>query len=327
MIVRNGLNLYPTEGMSRHDWLEFRKGYIGGSDLGTIMGVNKNYSIVELFYQKLGLLSSSEEINEAIYWGQKLEDPLLEAAQSLDLRDMTYMQNNPLRKISKFKYMVNNPSYPWLLGNVDGLENYSYRWYKADRIVEAKNISRQSAEMWETIPPYHFFQVQGYIRILDPMLRKKEALIVYLRDGRDLYGYEIPEVPNLAEQMLERSEDFSKRVAKGKEIIANTPNEDLQLTYLAAYEPPVDHSKAYERFWSELYKKKLNYVKIDGGDDLYEIAKKYKDCNAKIKEIDEEKQIHKNKILKALHDNGADVIKFGDLGQITYNKKLYVNVD
>lgn len=325
-IIRHGLKLYPTKGLSRKDWLEFRKDYVGGSDLGTIMGVNKNFSATELFYQKIGLVPSSEEINLPIYWGKALEDVVLDKAQYYNFEDDSYMENAKLRRIVKFPYMVNNPECDWILSNVDGLEGFAPRYFTAKRIVEAKTISRQSAEMWETIPPYHFFQVQGYSKSLSPMLRMDSAIIFYLQDGRELKGYEIPIVPHLVDQMLERSFDFVMRVKKGRDILANEHNIDKQIQFLSEVEPPPDNTKAWEQFFSELYKMKQSFVRVDGDSTLLEIVEQYNELNAKMKELDDQKQGHKNNILLALKNNSANVIDFGDRGRVTYNKRLYINV-
>jgi putative phage-type endonuclease len=333
--IRKGLTLYSTEGLDREGWLEFRKPYLGGSDMGTIMGVNKRFSATELFYQKLGLTSGSDEENNYMYWGKILEPIILEAGKFLNIEDGTYIGNPKLRNIRHFGYtehgrshnwMINNPEYPWLLANVDGVENYNNRWFSATAIVECKNISRQAAEMWETIPPYHFFQTQMYIRVAYPMLKNKRALLLYLRDGNDLYGYYIEESKELTDEMIQRSYDFYLKVTKGREIIQNERNIEKRDQALAEIAPEPDSSKAWEDYWSEAYKKKQNYVKIQGTEEVLSYALNYNELNAQVKELEERKQLYKNHILNEMLKNSADAISFGERGQITYNKRLYINI-
>ena len=283
-------------------------------------------SQTELFYQKLGIVYSSVESNPYIHWGHELEPVILHNGQYLDPETQTYIGNEKLRKLTSFPYMINNPELPWLLANVDGLENFSARWWTASGVAEAKNISRQAAEKWETIPPYHFFQTQMYVQVLAPMLKEKRALILYLQDGHDLYGYYLDESPELASEMIDRSYTFHQTVLKGQDIVLNTPSEEKRLQFLSQIEPPPDHTKAWERFFSELYKSKLNYVRISGNDEMYEEALAYTEIGAKMREMDKGKQLHKNRIFKFLKDNDADVISFGERGKITYNKKLYVKL-
>ncbi len=57
---------------NKEQWLKERKTYIGGSDLGSIAGVNKYKSALDVYLDKTG--DSIEEItNEKCYWGNRLE--------------------------------------------------------------------------------------------------------------------------------------------------------------------------------------------------------------------------------------------------------------
>ncbi len=327
---RHGLELIPTKGMSRDLWLEKRKEGLGGSDIGTILGVNKNFSRLELFYQKCGATKDSTELNPAMHWGNRFESLILHDAQYLNLETQQYLPNleagNKLRTLSEFKYMVRNSSFPWLLGNIDGINGIDRRKFKAKRIAEIKTISRQSAEMWETFPIYHYFQVQMYRLVLRPMLTEDTDEIFYLKDGRDLYGFPIEFNYGVAERILEESYNFWQIVLEGREIVRNTPNKDKQLSYLAQIEPDPEHNEAYMDFVSELYKMKKNFKVIAGDDELYQHVESYRDLGKQISSLDKDRDYHKSHIMNALRLNEANVIEFEDKGKVTYNKKLYVNI-
>jgi putative phage-type endonuclease len=323
------VTLIPTDKMSREEWLKLRDLGLGGSDMGTILGYNKYMSATELLYQKLGLHNSSVEENAQMFWGTELEDVIRDKAQYLNLDDQTYIENkrkgHKLRTITKFKYAIQNDNYPWLIGNIDGAINFTRRWWKMDRIAEFKTISRQSAEMWETIPVYHLFQTNHYITLAEPLLREKASVIFYLQDGSKFSGWNIPLVPNLRDEMLEMSYDFWQRVLKGREIVANEKDVDMQFHYLKDYEPAVEATQAYYDFLSEIYKKKQEFKEIEGETNDISAAKMYVKLTGEIRELEEKRQLEKNKIMKRLRDTGANVIHFAG-GKITYNKKLYVNV-
>jgi putative phage-type endonuclease len=332
MIEKHGLQLVSTKGMPRLEWLERRRAGLGGSDIGTIMGVNKNFSRLELFYQKCGATLDSTEINPAMFWGNQHEDKVLEISQYLDLETQEYLANheagNKVRNHSVFKYMVVNPEYPWLIANIDGLNGFNKRTFKAKGIAEIKTISRQTAEMWETFPPYHYFQVQMYLTVLLPMLTSEEdTAIFYLKDGRELYGYPLPYSKEVSERIVEESYKFWQIVLEGKEIVQNTPDKAKQLQYLAGIEPDPEHNEGYLKFLSKLLMTKMNFKTIEGTDDILEAALAYKSHNKRVAEEMNKRAIHEEKIKNALRLNEANIIEFAGRGRITFNKKLYINVN
>lgn len=331
VITKHGLKLVPTKGMSRTEWLAERMNGIGGSDMSSILGLNHRFSAIELFYQKVGLTFQSEEENEAMFWGTRGETNVLDIGQYYDIDTASYIDNHEsgrkLRKITKLGYMVTNPDYPWIISNIDGAVNFTPRNFMMDGPAEAKTISRQTAEMWaDKIPPYHLAQINTYMIGCGPMMRKQEAYIFYLEDGRTFRGFCIPVIEPLRDAILERSEEFWKRVLKGREIMADIKDNDMRLRYLAEIEPEPDNSEAYYKFLSELFQLKSSFVRVDATKDDVVNALMYKKYSKDIKDLSEQRQEHKNQIIKSLHDAGANVIDFADGGKITFNKKLYVNI-
>lgn len=67
-------NAVPTKDMSRSEWLQERAKGIGGSDAGIILGVNKFRTPFELWLEKTGQVEPQETDNEAIYWGNQMEN-------------------------------------------------------------------------------------------------------------------------------------------------------------------------------------------------------------------------------------------------------------
>lgn len=331
-IEKNNLHLYILDGMSREDWLRLRQmdGALGGSDVGTLMGWNYYFSKIELFYQKIGLnFEAKESQNEAMYWGSTNERNIMETAQYYDFNDpQAYIYNkssgNKLRKISQLKYSVRNPEIPYMNANVDGLIDFNARAFKARRIAESKTITRQSAEMWETIPPYHLGQVMMYMYVLKPMLKEQCAEIYYLQDGNKFSGWEIPQNENLLEILATECEKFYKKVKQGLEIVSNVFDHDNRTKYLSQIEPDPDDTKGYEQFQREALIRKKSFVKIRGDQNIQEVAEKFTDLDAEIKSKDKDLQLYKNQIMKTLNDHSANIIELDNGGKITFNKRLYV---
>ena len=46
--------LTPTDGLSREEWLAFRRKGIGGSDAAAVLGISPFRTGVDLYYDKLG---------------------------------------------------------------------------------------------------------------------------------------------------------------------------------------------------------------------------------------------------------------------------------
>lgn len=334
-IERNGLRLYILDGVSREDWLRLRQmdGALGGSDVGTLMGWNYYFSKVELFYQKIGLnFEAKESQNEAMYWGSTNERNIMETAQYYDHNDpQAYIYNrasgHKLRRITQLKYSVRNPEIPYMNANVDGLIDFSPRSFKARRIAESKTITRQSAEMWETIPPYHLGQIMMYMYVLSPMLNEQYAEIYYLQDGNKFSGWEIPQNQNLLEMLTKECEKFYMKVHKGLEIVGDIMDPDKRATMLSQIEPDPDDTKAYEQFMREAILRKKEFVKIRGDHKVQFVAEEFNRLDKEIKEKDKELQLHKNQIMKVLNDNSANLIELDNGGKITFNKRLYVRTN
>lgn len=337
---KKGLSLLDVDKMSRAEWLVSRQDGLGGSDMGTIMGLNDRFSRLQLFYQKIGLDFTEKDLhNPATLIGQLLEDDVITLAEYFDFESndpenwvRNFETGTKKREISTFRYMVRNDKYPWLLANIDGLVNARFSknlsLIDAESVSEAKTISRQSADKWlNRFPPYYFAQGAMYVKVMEPVLRRK-SFQVFLLQERILYGYDVEpdSYPAVVDRMMNDAFDFHLIVEKGKDIVLNSTDDEQMSRGLSEIEPPPDASPAYEKFLSELWKKKASYVKIMGSDELYEAAVRHEEAQDQIRELERVKQINRNFIKKIMKDHGADVIDFGRNGKITFNNKLYINI-
>ena len=72
----NKVRVVPVWDMTEEEWLNAREGGIGGSDAGTIAGVNKYKSQYELWGEKTGVIQREFTGNDATEWGHTLETPI-----------------------------------------------------------------------------------------------------------------------------------------------------------------------------------------------------------------------------------------------------------
>lgn len=330
MNLDNNLELIDVSKMSRAEWLDARQEGLGGSDMSCILGLNKRFTRIELFYQKLGMnYNASEDHNIYTAWGTILEPVIRKTAEHLDLETDEWIDNwangVKLRSVDEFNYMVRNPEYPWLLANLDGLINFDGQM--ADAIAEMKTISRQSADQWEgRMPIYYLAQVTMYMIVMQPMLREVNSHIYILEDGRDFWGMQVPKTQWLWDAVLEESHKFWELLEKGRDIIANTTNESDRSRFLAEIEPDPDDTPAYDEFASELHKRKSEFITVAGTPDMLKLATSYNGVNNEMKSLAKEKQSLTNQLKKIMNDHSANIIDFEDRGRITWNKKFYVNL-
>jgi len=77
------------------EWHEARATAIGGSDVGTVLGVNGWKSPITLWFEKRGVISDHVEPNDSMTLGTLLEDPI---------RQMFEMKHPELRVVTTGTY-------------------------------------------------------------------------------------------------------------------------------------------------------------------------------------------------------------------------------
>ena len=100
-----------TANLTEDEWLEYRRGGIGGSDVSIIFGVSHFRSNRELYYDKLGIKPIREMEDET--WLQKKMGHVLE-----DLVAEVFSKKTGL-KVFEVKKMFSHPLYPFMRADVD----------------------------------------------------------------------------------------------------------------------------------------------------------------------------------------------------------------
>ena len=136
---------------SEKDWLEIRKGRIGGSSIGTILGYNKYQTPYELWKELIGR-EVPKDISDkpCIIRGKTAEKPLIELYRVL----------NPSKNVVEGNQVVYQyEENPRFIANPDGFVD-------DDTILEIKTASIRDWEEWkDQIPMSYYCQVMWYMWI------------------------------------------------------------------------------------------------------------------------------------------------------------------
>ena len=160
-----------------HDeWLEQRKNGIGGSDAGTVLGVNKYKSNVELWLEKTGQ-SEPEDISDkpAVKFGKFAEQHLREL----------FKQDFPDYQVDYHEFwMYQNDKYPFIYATLDG-ELTAPDGSKG--ILEIKTTTIQNKSQWDEwedkIPNSYYAQVLHQLVATGWSFAVLKAYIRYYKDG------------------------------------------------------------------------------------------------------------------------------------------------
>lgn len=144
------IKLVNTKTISHEEWVELRKKSLGGSDAGTVMGVNPYSSRITLYADKLGL-SKTRADSEAMRQGRDLEAYVAE-------RYMEITGN----KVQNDNFMYQHPEYPFLTANIDR------RIVGQNAGLECKTMNAFNGYDLESgeIPATYYAQVQHYMMVM-----------------------------------------------------------------------------------------------------------------------------------------------------------------
>lgn len=182
--------------MSRFEWLQERKKGIGGSDASAILGFNPWKSAFELYIDKTS--DHVEEIdNEAIHWGNVLEDVVAEE-----------FTRRTGKKVRRRNQTFRHKKYDFMHANID-------RDVVGEKaLLECKTTNVFNVDAWEgeQIPPAYMCQVQHYMAVLD----YEKAYIAVLIGGQKFVWKEIARDDEFIELMIEQLSHFwNEHVLKG----------------------------------------------------------------------------------------------------------------
>lgn len=140
----------PIKDLSREEWLKLRKTGIGGSDAGSICGMNPYSNAMKVFHDKTSDTIEEQQDNEAIRQGHDLEEYVAQR----------FMEETGL-KVRRSNFMYRNLEYPFMIADVDRLV------IGEDAGLECKTASAYNADKWKDgeIPLHYIMQCYHYMAV------------------------------------------------------------------------------------------------------------------------------------------------------------------
>lgn len=188
--MKNTGVLVKTNGLSRAEWLEWRRKGIGGSDVSILFGVNPFKSINQLWLEKTGQIDLGETNSEAAYFGSELE--------SFVKREFTRRTG---MKVRVKHTILQSEEHPFMLADLDGVINLDGEIC----IFEAKTASAYKKDAWEKGVPFEYIlQAQHYMAVTGA----KRAFISALVGGNSFYIREVLRDEVLIAKIIAMEKDF-----------------------------------------------------------------------------------------------------------------------
>lgn len=253
--------------MTHEEWLKARQAGIGGSDAGTILGVNKWKSKTQLFFEKVNPELKQQVDNEFIYWGNVLEDVV---AKEFEARTG--------KKVRKNNKMLRHPEHEFMLANLD-------RVIVGEKaLLECKTTSQYNIDQWkdDEIPASYLCQIQHYMAVTG----YEKAYIAVLCGGNQFIWKEVPRDDELIEIIINAEKDFWYN------------------NVLAGVIPEIDGSDATKEFLNHMYKD-IDETEVQLSDDVETLLTALEQVKQEEKELKELKTQYENKIKHILGNNLA----------------------
>lgn len=186
-IRTRGLKMIPYG--SREEWLQIRRGYIGGSDAGAIIGLNPWNSAFSVWAEKTGATPEFEG-NTATRVGNELEDFVAHL----------FMEETG-KKVQRCNFTLVNPDYPFACANIDR------EILGEDAILEVKTTNNwDTAKMTRNgqYPDQWLCQMTHYLAVTGCA----KAYLAVLVECRELKIFELERDENELSALMNAEREF-----------------------------------------------------------------------------------------------------------------------
>lgn len=243
--------------MTHDEWLLDRRKGIGGSDVATILGLNKWKSPYQLWLEKTDQIDLEHTESEPAYWGNVLEEVVAKE-----------FQERTSKKVRRRNQVFEHPLHPFLRANIDR------DVVGENAILECKTANAFLGKEWEgeEVPLSYLCQVQHYMNVLN----KKYCYIAVLVGGQKFIWKRVDRDQELIDMITERLVSFWEE------------------NVLAGKEPEIDGSEATSDFLKDRYSEldETETTLSSSFDDLVEqkreLKKAKKDIETAIRQVDNE---------------------------------------
>ena len=240
------------------EWLRSRKQGIGGSDASAILGFNAWKSAFELYIDKTSEVVEVID-NEAIHWGNVLEDVVAE--------EFTRLTGKKVRRRNQtFKH----PKYDFMIANID-------RDVVGEKaLLECKTTNAFNSDAWQDddIPPAYMCQLQHYMAVLD----YEKAYIAVLIGGQKFVWKEIPRDDEFIELMIQAEKDFWEN-----HVLAGVP-------------PEIDGSPSASELLNKMYPEDNGEIIMLEANEAETLINAIESIKAEVKEKQSLQKEYENKL-------------------------------
>lgn len=323
------LILTPTKGLSESEWQDLRRkfvnsGLVGGSDIGTLLGWNKWKSPINLFYQAIGINLLPYKMNVDQAHGKLQEDNIALTWTYHSDNEDEFIHNvqtkTKTRSYKKVAAIIQNPKYPTIYANIDGIITKHPVMGKKKGILEIKKIHGMSVDSYiGGLPPQYLAQIQHYMLVCGFDYGELAMRV----DGAKMSVHFIEKDPVLQEAILDAANEHYRRVQDCLECFAanNAQTEDEKLQIASDFEPDIDGSDDAKDFMSEKHKLRLEEITIHGNDEHQAWMDIVEQEKAMVKAAEAKKQLYMNKLKQVMEKERAKIMKLPN-GTITWRKQF-----
>lgn len=259
--------LVNIKDLTREEWLQERMTGIGGSDAGTILGVNKWKSKTQLFFEKTNPEMIQEISNDAIHFGNVLEDVVAEEFAA-----------RTGKKVRRDNRMLRHPEHKFMMANLDRVV------VGEKALLECKTTSQYNAEQWEddNVPAQYLCQIQHYMAVTG----FEKAYIAVLIGGQSFIWKEIERDDELIQIIIDAEKDFWENNVQANVI------------------PEIDGSEATSDFINHMYKD-IDNEEIELGTEADTLMKAIESIKEDVKEKQQLQKKYENQLKDSLGHNAA----------------------
>jgi len=300
----NKVKVIPVWDMSEEDWLEAREGGIGGSDAGTVCGVNRYKSAYALWAEKSHIVERDPVVGEAIRIGHKFERPIAEFYSEENNKAVVEWpvilwseEEGREFMFANLDFLIVEPSDEFPAGKVQTWR-FDYAPPNILGILEVKTAGiagpgNPGAWANNQVPPsymlqgYHYGVVTGYTNIT----------FACLLGGAGLQVREMQWDDEIAENMVIAEQQFWDCIKFGNA-------------------PETDGSDATESAQQKRYPRHEEGKGVEGGSDLQAIWDEFTEAKARADEADTQRKALRAKILEIVGDaefatvNGKAILSY-----------------
>tara|TARA_R100001530_G_scaffold55161_1_gene40550 strand:+ start:1547 stop:2497 length:951 start_codon:yes stop_codon:yes gene_type:complete len=131
-----------TNKMNHQKWLDLRRGYIGASDAGAVLGFNPYRSAVDVYLDKIGQSDNLDD-NLSMLIGREMEPTIKKLFE--DYENVKVRNDNKIRIDDQYEFLGTN---------LDGVV-----------VGETVPVEYKTAAVWDEIPDYYFCQIQHQMMV------------------------------------------------------------------------------------------------------------------------------------------------------------------